>query len=203
MYGHTDTVTCLVASEAHSVIISGSLDQTCILWDLEDLSYITQLPEHSSAVSALAINDLTVSTLQKKHTRSEVSLHFSAPKSLSIHLTPAHLIWFGPFGSCCCLDDTFIPVHLQPQSGFWNSPQPAVLRKGGHILPFRPALMLKPPVTPRETYLQLKTQEKRIYIYNYKPPSNNLYYGLLKCPKVFWSTVNIKLVSMKWIENAF
>ncbi|TRY83639.1 hypothetical protein DNTS_003868 [Danionella cerebrum] len=59
LYGHTDTVTCLVASEAHSVIISGSLDQTCILWDLEDLSYITQLPEHSTAVSALAINDLT------------------------------------------------------------------------------------------------------------------------------------------------
>ncbi|XP_050981588.1 WD repeat- and FYVE domain-containing protein 4 [Labeo rohita] len=59
LYGHTDTVTCLIASEAHSVIISGSVDQTCILWDLEDLSYITQLPEHSSAVSALAINDLT------------------------------------------------------------------------------------------------------------------------------------------------
>ncbi|XP_056616257.1 WD repeat- and FYVE domain-containing protein 4 isoform X2 [Triplophysa dalaica] len=59
LYGHTDTVTCLAASEAHSVIISGSLDQTCILWDLEDLGYITQLPEHSSGVSALAINDLT------------------------------------------------------------------------------------------------------------------------------------------------
>lgn len=119
-------MTCLVASEAHSVIISGSVDQTCILWDLEDLSYITQLPEHSSAVSALAINDLTVSTLQKKHTRSEVSLHFSVPKSLSIHLTPAHLIWLGPFGSCCRPDDTFTPAHLHPQSGFWNSPQPAV-----------------------------------------------------------------------------
>ncbi|XP_035387227.1 WD repeat- and FYVE domain-containing protein 4 isoform X2 [Electrophorus electricus] len=59
LYGHTDTVTCVVASEAHSVIISGSQDQTCILWDLEELSYITQLPAHSSGVSALAINDLT------------------------------------------------------------------------------------------------------------------------------------------------
>lgn len=59
LYGHTDTVTCLAASEAHSIIISGSLDQTCILWDLEDLSYITQLPEHSYSLSALAINDLT------------------------------------------------------------------------------------------------------------------------------------------------
>lgn len=61
LYGHTDTVTCVVASEGHSVIISGSEDRTCILWDLEELSYITQLPAHSSGVSALAINDLTVS----------------------------------------------------------------------------------------------------------------------------------------------
>ncbi|XP_051946182.1 WD repeat- and FYVE domain-containing protein 4-like isoform X2 [Xyrauchen texanus] len=59
LYGHTDTVTCLAASEAHSVIVSGSLDETCILWDLEELDYITQLLEHSSGVSALAINDLT------------------------------------------------------------------------------------------------------------------------------------------------
>ncbi|XP_076831011.1 WD repeat- and FYVE domain-containing protein 4 isoform X2 [Brachyhypopomus gauderio] len=59
LYGHTDTVTCVVASEAHSVIISGSEDQTCILWDLDELSYITQLPDHCCGVSALAINDLT------------------------------------------------------------------------------------------------------------------------------------------------
>ncbi|XP_030628686.1 WD repeat- and FYVE domain-containing protein 4 [Chanos chanos] len=59
LYGHTDTVRCLVVSEAHSIIISGSSDQTCILWDLEELSYVTQLPDHSTAVSALAINDLT------------------------------------------------------------------------------------------------------------------------------------------------
>lgn len=61
LYGHTDTVTCVVVSESHSVIISGSQDQTCILWDLEKLNYITQLPAHSSSVTALAINDLTVS----------------------------------------------------------------------------------------------------------------------------------------------
>ncbi|XP_029110052.1 WD repeat- and FYVE domain-containing protein 4 [Scleropages formosus] len=59
LYGHTDVVTCLVASEAHSIIVSGSRDRTCILWDLEDLSYITQLPGHNAALTSLAINELT------------------------------------------------------------------------------------------------------------------------------------------------
>lgn len=45
------------------MIVSGSLDLTCILWDLEELSYITQLTGHAAGVSALAFNDLTVSQL--------------------------------------------------------------------------------------------------------------------------------------------
>ncbi|XP_071336839.1 WD repeat- and FYVE domain-containing protein 4 isoform X2 [Trachinotus anak] len=59
LYGHTDSVTCLAVSEVHSVIVSGSRDLTCILWDMEELSYITQLAGHPTSVSALAINDLT------------------------------------------------------------------------------------------------------------------------------------------------
>ncbi|KAJ8418170.1 hypothetical protein AAFF_G00138790 [Aldrovandia affinis] len=59
LYGHTDAVTCLVASEAYGIIVSGSRDRSCILWDLEELSYITQLPGHAASLTALAINDLT------------------------------------------------------------------------------------------------------------------------------------------------
>ncbi|XP_056292336.1 WD repeat- and FYVE domain-containing protein 4 isoform X5 [Pseudoliparis swirei] len=59
LYGHTDSVTCLAVSEIHSMIVSGSRDLTCILWDTEELSYITQLAGHTTSVSALAINDLT------------------------------------------------------------------------------------------------------------------------------------------------
>ncbi|KAM3606165.1 uncharacterized protein V6R79_011883 [Siganus canaliculatus] len=59
LYGHTDAVTCLAVSEVHSVIVSGSRDLTCILWDMEELSYITQLAGHTTSVSALAINELT------------------------------------------------------------------------------------------------------------------------------------------------
>lgn len=62
LYGHTDAVTCLAVSEVHSMIVSGSRDLTCILWDLEELSYITQLTGHTAAISALAFNDLTVSS---------------------------------------------------------------------------------------------------------------------------------------------
>lgn len=61
LYGHTDSVTCLAVSEVHSLIVSGSRDLTCILWDMEELSYITQLAGHTTSISALAINDLTVS----------------------------------------------------------------------------------------------------------------------------------------------
>ncbi|XP_041734876.1 WD repeat- and FYVE domain-containing protein 4 [Coregonus clupeaformis] len=59
LYGHTDAVTCLAVSEVHGVIASGSRDLTCILWDLEELNYVTQLPGHKASITALAINDLT------------------------------------------------------------------------------------------------------------------------------------------------
>ncbi|XP_037638382.1 WD repeat- and FYVE domain-containing protein 4 isoform X1 [Sebastes umbrosus] len=59
LYGHTDSVTCLAVSEVHSMIVSGSRDLTCILWDMEELSYITQLAGHKTSISALAINELT------------------------------------------------------------------------------------------------------------------------------------------------
>ncbi|XP_069573980.1 WD repeat- and FYVE domain-containing protein 4 [Brachyistius frenatus] len=59
LYGHTDAVTCLAVSEVHSIIVSGSRDLTCILWDMEDLSYVTQLTGHTTSISVLAINDLT------------------------------------------------------------------------------------------------------------------------------------------------
>ncbi|XP_028278514.1 WD repeat- and FYVE domain-containing protein 4 isoform X2 [Parambassis ranga] len=59
LYGHTAAVTCLAVSDVHSIIVSGSRDLTCILWDLEELSYITQLVGHTTSISALAINELT------------------------------------------------------------------------------------------------------------------------------------------------
>ncbi|KAH0615816.1 hypothetical protein JD844_026359 [Phrynosoma platyrhinos] len=59
LLGHTEAVTCLTASLAYHIIVSGSRDRTCIIWDLNKLSFLTQLRGHRAPVSALCINELT------------------------------------------------------------------------------------------------------------------------------------------------
>ncbi|XP_078386858.1 WD repeat- and FYVE domain-containing protein 4 [Cetorhinus maximus] len=59
LHGHIEAVTCLVVSSSYNVIVSGSRDRTCILWDFNTLTYINQLQGHEATVSAVAINDLT------------------------------------------------------------------------------------------------------------------------------------------------
>lgn len=87
LYGHTEAVTCLASSASYSIIVSGSADKTCTLWDLNRLVFIRQLgnsftlqyfaciflpltyyisligagPQqvHTGPIAAIAINDLT------------------------------------------------------------------------------------------------------------------------------------------------
>ncbi|XP_065351177.1 WD repeat and FYVE domain-containing protein 3 [Cloeon dipterum] len=59
LYGHTDAVTCLAASPAYNVIVSGSRDATAIIWDLSRLMFVRQLGGHSAPVAAVAINEVT------------------------------------------------------------------------------------------------------------------------------------------------
>uniref|UniRef100_A0A3Q1EAZ6 FYVE zinc finger domain-containing protein n=1 Tax=Acanthochromis polyacanthus TaxID=80966 RepID=A0A3Q1EAZ6_9TELE len=59
LLGHTDAVTCLTASSAYHIVVSGSRDRTCIIWDLNKLLFVTQLRGHRAPVSALCINELT------------------------------------------------------------------------------------------------------------------------------------------------
>ncbi|XP_021253682.1 WD repeat- and FYVE domain-containing protein 4 isoform X2 [Numida meleagris] len=59
LYGHSQAVTCLAASVTYCIIVSGSDDRTCIIWDLNHLTYITQLPAHGASLSSVAINNST------------------------------------------------------------------------------------------------------------------------------------------------
>ncbi|XP_078532420.1 WD repeat and FYVE domain-containing protein 3 isoform X3 [Lissotriton helveticus] len=59
LLGHTDTVTCVTTSLAYHIVVSGSRDRTCIIWDLNKLAFVTQLRGHRAPVSALCINELT------------------------------------------------------------------------------------------------------------------------------------------------
>lgn len=61
LYGHSDAVTCLAASPAYNVIISGSRDTTAVVWDLSRRIFVRQLIGHNAPVAAVAVNDLTVS----------------------------------------------------------------------------------------------------------------------------------------------
>ncbi len=67
--GHTEPVICLAASSAYNVIVSGSRDRTCILWDLSRLVFVRQLRGHAAPVAAVCINELTVraSVENRKH----------------------------------------------------------------------------------------------------------------------------------------
>lgn len=59
LHGHTDAVTCLAASPAYNVIVSGSRDGTAIVWDMSRFTFVRQLRDHVGLVAAVSINDLT------------------------------------------------------------------------------------------------------------------------------------------------
>ena len=59
LYGHTDAVTCLAANTSWGIVVSGSRDETAIIWDLSRLTYIKNLPGHAGPVAAVNINELT------------------------------------------------------------------------------------------------------------------------------------------------
>jgi len=57
--GHTGKITCLHVSQPYMMIVSGSDDCSVIIWDLSSLTFVRQLPEFPSPVSAIYVNDLT------------------------------------------------------------------------------------------------------------------------------------------------
>lgn len=82
LLGHTDGVTCLTASSAYRIVVSGSRDRTCIIWDLNKLSFVTQLRGHRAPVSALCINELTVGCGRMTLTR------ILCPRSVALVVEP-------------------------------------------------------------------------------------------------------------------
>ncbi|KAI9289228.1 hypothetical protein BC943DRAFT_300701 [Umbelopsis sp. AD052] len=57
--GHTDSITVITASRPFSLILSGSLDQTIILWDLNRMQYVRTVAGHESAINDISVNDTT------------------------------------------------------------------------------------------------------------------------------------------------
>ncbi|KAM3726430.1 WD repeat and FYVE domain-containing protein [Dirofilaria immitis] len=55
----TEAITAIVVCSAQTLLVSGSRDGSAIVWHLSALTFIRQLRPHSSAVTAIAINDTT------------------------------------------------------------------------------------------------------------------------------------------------
>ena len=61
LYGHTEAVTCLSSAPGFSLLVSGSRDRTCIIWDLPRMVFVRPLRGHVVPVAAICVNELTVS----------------------------------------------------------------------------------------------------------------------------------------------
>ncbi|XP_076980769.1 WD repeat- and FYVE domain-containing protein 4 isoform X3 [Tamandua tetradactyla] len=98
LYGHTQPVTCLAASVAFSLLVSGSQDRTCILWDLDHLAHVARLPPHCEGISALAISDISGTIV------SCAGAHLSLWNVNGQPLASITTAW-GPEGAmtCCCM----------------------------------------------------------------------------------------------------
>ncbi|XP_071954048.1 WD repeat and FYVE domain-containing protein 3-like isoform X2 [Antedon mediterranea] len=59
LYGHTDAVTCLAVCTNYNIIISGSRDKSCLIWDYNQLVFLRQLRNLGAPVAAVCINNLT------------------------------------------------------------------------------------------------------------------------------------------------
>ncbi|XP_025736364.1 WD repeat- and FYVE domain-containing protein 4 isoform X2 [Callorhinus ursinus] len=98
LYGHTQAVTCLAASAPFSLLVSGSRDCTCILWDLDQLTHVARLPTHREGISALAISDVSGTIV------SCAGAHLSLWNVNGQPLASIATAW-GPEGAitCCCM----------------------------------------------------------------------------------------------------
>ncbi|EHB02925.1 Protein WDFY4 [Heterocephalus glaber] len=109
LYGHTQAVTCLAASVTFSLLVSGSEDRTCILWDLDHLVHVVRLPAHRKGISAIAISDVsgTIVSCAGPH----LSLWDVNGQPLASITTAS-----GPEGAitCCCMVEgpTWDPSHV-------------------------------------------------------------------------------------------
>ncbi|XP_036079371.1 WD repeat- and FYVE domain-containing protein 4 isoform X5 [Rousettus aegyptiacus] len=98
LYGHTQAVTCLAASVTFSLLVSGSQDCTCILWDLDHLTHVAHLPAHREGISAIAISDVSGTIV------SCAGAHLSLWNVNGQSLASITTAW-GPEGAitCCCV----------------------------------------------------------------------------------------------------
>lgn len=52
----------MAVSNSYHMLVTGSRDHSCIIWDMNSWTFVKQLPNHYNAVSYVCINELTVNS---------------------------------------------------------------------------------------------------------------------------------------------
>lgn len=59
LFGHREAISCVCVSQEWSVIVSGTVDSKCYVWDLNRLSHVRCLPDHEGPLVAIAISPVS------------------------------------------------------------------------------------------------------------------------------------------------
>ncbi|XP_019848853.1 PREDICTED: WD repeat and FYVE domain-containing protein 3-like isoform X2 [Amphimedon queenslandica] len=96
LHGHTGPILCLATSSSYNIIVSGSKDRTCIIWDSNKLLFVRQLCGHQSPVTIVNINQLSGNIVSC--TRNDIRLWTVN----GVLLARAELTITGNFRLLCC-----------------------------------------------------------------------------------------------------
>ncbi|XP_078313286.1 lysosomal-trafficking regulator-like isoform X5 [Crassostrea virginica] len=77
LHGHKGRINALVVCKAYSVVVSGSEDSTCIIWDLNRLCYVRSITCHKAPVKVVAISSTLgdIASVSRKGPGSQLMLH--------------------------------------------------------------------------------------------------------------------------------
>ena len=68
LYGHSAAISALYVCKAYSVLVSGSHDHTCIIWDLNRLTYVNSISDHQHPVHTLTVSETLGDIASVSHT---------------------------------------------------------------------------------------------------------------------------------------
>eukprot|EP00002_Diphylleia_rotans_P011722 TRINITY_DN2309_c0_g1_i1.p1 TRINITY_DN2309_c0_g1~~TRINITY_DN2309_c0_g1_i1.p1 ORF type:complete len:3326 (+),score=660.44 TRINITY_DN2309_c0_g1_i1:133-10110(+) len=74
--GHASSITCIAAAQDFNILVTGSNDRTCILWDLSQLRYLRSLEGHAGPVNCVSISPTTGDIVTADTSESGATLHF-------------------------------------------------------------------------------------------------------------------------------
>ncbi|XP_052057749.1 lysosomal-trafficking regulator-like isoform X2 [Mytilus californianus] len=94
LYGHTKRITQIVICKAYSIFVSASEDRTCIIWDLNRLSYVRSIEGHRQGVDVVAISPTAgdIASASRQGLGSCLLLHSINGEYIDIYTSQDHVI---------------------------------------------------------------------------------------------------------------